>query len=290
MKNRIPEWRTVELELHSFCNRSCSFCPRYYDRSGIRKNKDGVPIKKEMPSEKVYEIIDWLYDYGYKGKISFHRLSEPLLDKRYLEFVKYAHSKDLKVFDHTNGDVLKNNETLCSELDGFVDTFKIGLYNYKNYKQKQEVIDFWKSRFKKTKIEFSTPLEDANIRQNSEIYKILEKDQKILQEPCSVGRLTGIYIRYDGEISLCCQDDNCEFNLGNVFEKTISTIWWSDKHEEIFNNLLQENGRMHYALCKKCYLSNVKTNSLYTRAKKKIAILLWKKNLIGIKRLAKYNE
>ncbi len=290
MKNKIPQWNRVEIEIQSFCNRKCSFCPRYYDRTGIRKDENGKPVKKKMPSEKVYAIIDWLFDYGYKGIIRFHRLSEPLIDKRYKDFAKYAFSKGMKIKEHTNGDILRKNKELCEELDGCIDTLTIGLYNYKNYKQKQEQIKFWNKRFNKTKIKFSLPLEYTNIRQNSKIYNKQKKNDQILAEPCPQNRLKVFLIRYDGEVSLCCQDDGCEFKLGNVFTNSISDIWYSNKHTEIFNKLLKPNSRKKYKLCSSCYITSSYKSTRYGRIKNRGLLYLWRRNLINVKILNKYSQ
>ena len=101
-----------------------------------------------MPTEKVTDIIDQAVDLGFRGNVNFHRLSEPFLDKRYVEIAKYAKNKGLKLKEDTNGDVLKNKEDLCKKLDGLLDWIKIGLYDYKSEEEKKQQMDFWKKRFK----------------------------------------------------------------------------------------------------------------------------------------------
>ncbi len=261
MKKDYPIWNTVEIDINSLCNRDCFFCPRYNNRNGIRKDKNGNKIDKKMPTEKVYSILDELSEIGYSGRITFHRLSEALIDSRYLDFVKYAKKKGMEIVDHTNGDVLSKNDTLCKQLDGLVDTFVVGLYDYKTVSERDELVEFWKKRFQKTKIEFSTPTEGPVIRQGSSMYEDAKKDDRILDLPCT-RRLTALLIRYDGEVSLCCEDDNCNFNLGNVFEQSIEKMWWSKKHIDIVKDLQKPGSRHHYKLCKKCYKGYGKENRL----------------------------
>lgn len=50
----FPIWSNLEIDIQSACNRDCEFCPRYHDRSGIRKDAHGRPIRVKMPSEQVY--------------------------------------------------------------------------------------------------------------------------------------------------------------------------------------------------------------------------------------------
>jgi radical SAM protein with 4Fe4S-binding SPASM domain len=286
-KNKFPMWKTLEMDLHSNCNRDCKFCPRYFDRSGIRKDKNGKNVHIQTPTDKVYAVIDEVCEMGYKGVINFHRLSEALLDKRYLKFVKYAHSKGLEICENTNGDVLKRNSKLCTELDGIIFELIIGLYDYKTYKEKLAQIEIWKSRFSKTSLRFSTPLETPNIRQGSEIYLTKKKDPRIIDEPC-ITRLNALLIRYDGNVSLCCQDDMCTFNLGNAFEQSIEEIWWSDKHIEIIDNVRKPGGRKKYELCSKCFnhIGIPGKNNFIVYVKDKMLIIrdkLWGKGIIGLK-------
>ncbi len=290
-KDSFPMWEVLEIDLHSNCNRDCNFCPRYLDRSGVRKDKNGKRVIKQMPTDKVYAIIDEACDMGYKGKIKFHRLSEALLDRRYLQFVKYAHGKGFQVWENTNGDVLKRNAKLCEELDGLIVDLVIGLYDYKTYKEKLAQMEFWKNTFKNTLLKFSTPLETPQIRQSSEVYLKRRKDPRIIDEPC-VHMLTGLRIRYDGNVSFCCQDDLCAFNLGNVFEQSLEEIWWSDKHIEIINNVTQPGGRRKYELCSNCYHHRgfpAKNKFMdYTKSKiLRFRDILWGKGVIG---LEKYNS
>ena len=55
------------------------------------------------------------------------------------------------------------------------------------------------------------------------MYEDAKKDDRILDLPCT-RRLTALLIRYDGEVSLCCEDDTCTFDLGNVFTQRIEEI------------------------------------------------------------------
>lgn len=265
--NTIPMWTRLEIELQSDCNRDCCFCPRYGDRSGVRKDSNGNHVKKSMPTWKIFDIIDQAKDLGYngsmgfkgisekfgfKGSIGFHRLSEPFLDKRYIEIASYAKEKGMKISDNTNGDLLKKNPKLCSKLDGLLDSIIIGLYDYKNTKERNEQVRFWENRFKKTKVAFSLAAEFPKIRQNTKLYDKKLVTHKIRNYPCYA--TTGLRIRYDGNVSLCCQDDQCVFDLGNVFDTPIKDIWWSKRHIEIVNSLKAPGNRILYPLCRDCVI------------------------------------
>jgi radical SAM protein with 4Fe4S-binding SPASM domain len=255
-------WSRLVIELHSDCNRNCNYCPRYNDYSGIRKDKNGNHVKKQMPTWKIKDIIDQVVKLGYQESIGFRRLSEPFMDDRYIEVATYAKEKGLIIWDHTNADFLKTNPDLIKQIDNIVDYLTIGLYDYKNKKEKYEQMKFWRKQFNKTKIDFSLAAEKPRIRINS----ILEPDNNsgnlIKNFPC-LWPMWGLWVRYDGELSLCIEDDHCTFGIGNVFEKSIKDIWLSKKHIEIVNTLKKNNGRLNFELCKKCYwLGNINFNHI----------------------------
>ena len=282
-KNReFAMWKKVAIEVHSLCNRDCAFCQRYYDRSGIRKDKDANPIKKEMPAEKVYGIIDQLTALGFKGTVLFHGMSEPLLHPGIVDFIKYAKDKGLRVRITTNGDMLKKDEQLCAKLDGMVDEFKVSLYDYTTYKEKMQDIRYWRNKISKSKLKFDCPREFPVLRHNSALYPSEKKNNKILDYPCF--RARNLLIRYDGELSLCCYDDYCAFGLGNVFEQKIEDIWWSDKHIKIAVALQKPGGRKMFDFCKTCYVLPVKRRSLMTKIYRKVYLSLFRWGFIKINR------
>jgi radical SAM protein with 4Fe4S-binding SPASM domain len=251
----IPIWGRMGIEIHSDCNRDCSFCSRYADTSGVRKHPNGKHIRKKMPIEKIFNIIDQAEELGFKGIIGFHRLSEPFLDKRYIKIAAYAKQKGMRVGENSNGDILKKNTDLCNKLDGLIDEIKIGLYDYKSVDEKKEQIKFWKNRFKKTNVTFSFPNEFPLIRKDSKL-SIDGKGSAFYKRekyPC-YWPITGLLIRYDGEVQLCCEDNKCELELGNVFNSSLKDIWWSQKHIDVICALKYSNGRRKYSLCRECKL------------------------------------
>jgi len=250
----FPMWKSLEVEIHSHCNRDCGWCPRFNDRSGVRKDESGRSVRIPMPTEKFHEIIDQAAELGYRGRVSLHRLSEALLDRRFVDLARYVKSKGMKVIEDTNGDVLRKNDMLCSELDGVVHCFNVGLYDYETEEEKRRKMGFWLQRFKKTRITFSLPLEQAFIRQGSELYadSRITKVDAALDVECfmPVGKFL---IRYDGEVSFCCEDDSCSFRIGNAFEHSLEEIWWSPRRIQLARQLLEPGGRRAIDYCNTCY-------------------------------------
>jgi len=113
-----------------------------------------------------------------------------------------------------------------------------------------------------------------------------------MDQACTM-QLNALLIRYDGEVSLCCQDDECTFGLGNVFDKSIAEIWGSDKHRGIIDKVTKPGGRREFDLCKKCYIFSGfqdETLSFGKQVARKVKSILmksnefaWEKGLINVR-------
>ena len=99
----------VEIEISSFCNRVCSYCPNsFIDRRALRE---------KMSDELFSSIIGQLAEIDWNGILTFHRYNEPMSDRDYLiSRMREARTKlpraALTIF--TNGDYL--NEDYLREL------------------------------------------------------------------------------------------------------------------------------------------------------------------------------
>ena len=92
--------RVIEIEISSFCNRTCWFCPN----SLIDRKQ-----KIEFPESVFLRCIDNLAEIEYDGILNFHRFNETLADKELiLKRLKQARSKlpKAKLGIFSNGDYL----------------------------------------------------------------------------------------------------------------------------------------------------------------------------------------
>ena len=93
--------RLVEIEIASFCNRKCWFCPNSF----VDRKSQSI----ELPEQIYLKIINNLAEIDYSGLLNFHRFNEPLADKNLiLKRTRQARSAlpnaNLGIF--TNGDYL----------------------------------------------------------------------------------------------------------------------------------------------------------------------------------------
>lgn len=131
--------RMVEIEVFSYCNRVCWFCP----------NRDGSRLgTNQYMSETVYNsILSQLASIHYEGMITYSRYNEPLADRIIIRRMAEAKSMVPKANLHTN----TNGDYLTAEY--LAELYEAGLrgLNIQVYLKNHEDYDHDKIR---TKAEF----------------------------------------------------------------------------------------------------------------------------------------
>ena len=234
----------VEIETVNRCNGICSFCP--------------VSVKNEQRTYAIMEesvfknIIDQLAELNYAGRLSIFSNNEPLLDKRIIEFHKYARGKlpNARMHLYTNGTLL--NKELFLQLVDYLDELIVD-----NYNQELQLIPA-----SKMIIEYAK--ENPDIKEKVTI--VLRKPNEILtsrggdapnrtqvnieKNISCVLPFQQLIIRPDGKVSLCCNDPLGRSTLGDVKEQTLVDIWYGETFENVRKAIL--GGRENYGHCKNC--------------------------------------
>jgi radical SAM protein with 4Fe4S-binding SPASM domain len=258
-KSRIPLFERLQIESQSNCNRSCWFCPRTYDRTGTYLDADGKAILQEMPTQKVIELLDQAQAMEFRELVAFYHYSEPLLDKRNVMLAREAQRRGMKPYLHTNGDVLKHDDGLCREVMSVYTLIVVGLYDYQTNEELAAAKDYWLDKLAGANIEFS-PIGLAGARTVKSIgvpralvpsdSRMGAPDLKYVNAPCH-RPLIRMLIQHDGKVCLCCEDTFGAFELGNVYDRSLDELWFSEKHVEIIETLIAGQ-RENYELCRNC--------------------------------------
>ncbi len=261
-KRRIPLFERLQIESQSNCNRSCWFCPRTYDRSGKYLDADGAPVFNEMPTRKILNLLDQARAMGFQGSVAFYHYSEPLLDKRNIMLAREARRRGMKPYLHTNGDVLKHDDALCEAVRRVYEFIVVGLYDYQCNDELEEAKLYWQGRLAGADVKFS-PIGISGARSAYSIgvpRALVPNDKRMavpdliyINAPCH-RPLIRMLIQHDGEMCHCCEDIYGAFKLGNVYERSLEELWFSQRHVEIIQTLLAGR-REHYDLCRKCPMS-----------------------------------
>jgi len=244
----IPMWRSrkaggcaISIETQALCNHNCPECPRILDPTRSRFNPDGSPKTDQMPTGKVYDLIDQAVDMGWSGPIHFSHYSEPLADPRFMEFSQYALKKGLSPELFTNGELL--TKELVKQIDGVIPYVVLSFASPGSQR-------FWGSVFKKSKVRITSNYQVLiwNPRKD-----LLEKSiARVKGKPCVGPLFSAFRINYDGQMSMCYADFNNEFGLLNAFNHTLEELWFGDEHVQAVEEMSVSGARKKRKLCSVC--------------------------------------
>jgi|TARA_B100001964_G_scaffold95008_1_gene106463 radical SAM protein with 4Fe4S-binding SPASM domain len=237
----FPMFTQVLLETRTDCNRSCKFCPQSHF----------VRPLKVMEWEVFTKVINELSAIDFGGRIAFYMTNEPLLETRLLDMIKYARSKSARFFL----DITSNGKNLSSKQ---VDEFfiagldNININDYRNDREKfpnkisqylESIASDFKSNPKVTYIKRSTKEILSNYAGT-----ILGAKRKLQSSFCNYP-FRKLSISADGNVILCCNDYTYKTNFGNVMEKSLKEIWFTDEINQYRSNLLNE---LRSGICEDC--------------------------------------
>jgi len=214
--------RLVEIELHSYCNRRCVWCPNsFIDRRSEKKvMSEGLFIK----------ILQGLSILNYKGYISLSRYNEPLSTPELLtERISQIreHLPECTIVCNTNGDY---------PWSGFdIDELTVMDYNH----TKEDVIG------EKVRI---TKLKIINNRGGALNIKTPPRTEPCYEPTYFIG------INYDGTVSPCCNirndiEKHKPYIFGDLNKQSLSEILNSQKRKDFINQLFL---KQFPDICKNC--------------------------------------
>lgn len=244
-----PLFEHIEIETVNRCNGTCDFCP-------VSATHD-IREKKIMEESVFKSIIDQLADLDYSGRLATFSNNEPFLDKRIIEFNKYARQKLKKARLHlfTNGSLLTVNKFM--EILPFLDELIIDNYNQELQMndRPREIYEYCKCHpelrkkvtivMRKEKEILTTRGGDAPNRTQLKSYGDVKCVLPYLQ----------MVIRPDGKVSLCCNDPYGKETLGDVTKQSLCDIWFGKEFNEVRRRLW--NGRAGMEHCRYCDTFNV---------------------------------
>lgn len=263
----------IEIEIASFCNRKCWFCPNYT----IDRHSSNI----EMEEELYLKIIDNLKDINYSNKLSFHRFNEPLASRELImKRIKQARNAlpnaNLQIF--TNGDYLTRdyldelrlagiNNMLMSyyskednqfDLENVIKPAmdkiakKLGLDyfvlvdDYKEYKIK---FDYSGMNFMYLAMNF----EEIGGDRGGSVNTIHVKREEVRDYGCFYP-IADLYIDYNGLVMPCCNmrsdvKTHEPYILGDVNNNNLFEIFTSEKfvnmRKYLYSNTLKDGPCMH---------------------------------------------
>ncbi len=255
----IENLKIVEIELFSFCNRKCEWCP---NGELIDRHSFNTFLSEEVLRKALKELME----YEYTGVFSFSRYNEPFSNfeefQKRLSIVK-EYFPYAKLVTNTNGDYLNKEKiyaTLIDELSimdydcrgpewcyqRMISWDIENIIQYDNYFVgsigEKQILYYW-----------SWP-ESGTISDRGGALKEFSIEKR--NDPCfEPFRFIGI--NYDGTISPCCniRNDNIDhqpFVFGNLNENTLKDILCSKTAKDFKYKII--NGQ--YDITMPCYYCN----------------------------------
>jgi len=247
-------FNNLRIEINANCNRSCTFCPRTFDRN--RKNNKAI-----MPTPSVLSIINQSLEMGFNGVVGFDFYNEPTLDERLFYFLDYCKGKGLDTIVITNGDLLRKNDAYTINLFNRATKISLSLYDYEDIKGRGILVSEWEKYLEKIGVamekvnfvgNYFTFGNRAGLIERNGIYNHKkELDEKLPLKAACKKFLVKLNVRYDGEVAMCCEDEWVQESLGNINKSSVSEIWYGERRIGIARSLaLGKRGEL--VPCNKC--------------------------------------
>lgn len=260
----------VHLEISSYCNRSCHYCPNSHLDS-TRKQK------MILPGEIFVQCLRELQTIHYDKFIEFNGFNEPLYDRElFLERAKQVkeYLPECTLLINSNGDCL-TKEYLYEIAESGVDYLCITLHVTKEEcvmtdQERQKKIDKFLTRLSGIEFDCKKYCGQAQIGKMKVLYQLSFYDKaghnwggsvsgsfsthSVRNNPCFVPA-KHFYVDYRGRVNLCCSvnmdnDKTDDFCIGNITENTMFDLYSGKKAARIRRSLL--NVRNVPYCCKYC--------------------------------------
>jgi MoaA/NifB/PqqE/SkfB family radical SAM enzyme len=256
-------FQKVELQLASWCNRSCGFCP-----SGK------FPVPREMMTDAVVErVAGELGRLGFQGRIAFHLMSEPLLYKRFEDVLRVFRRAVPRgyFYVHTNGDVLSDYERIHRLFEAGLNDVLVNCYdsqaqfdsrnaNILELVRRHPDIWYWNQwlcvpparrhewRVVRLRAFFGT----GYTLRNWAGHVATSHDEALefpLKLDCDRPR-EGLHVNYRGQVVLCNNDWKFEAVAGDLMKEDAWSVWTSPLLERYREHLARRDRNL--PLCRTC--------------------------------------
>tara|TARA_A100001388_G_C28761978_1_gene498350 strand:+ start:472 stop:1257 length:786 start_codon:yes stop_codon:yes gene_type:complete len=239
-------FKEIEVETISFCNRKCSYCPNVtVDRFDINSS---VLMKDEL----LEKIFVQLKSINFKGIFSPHMYGEPLLDPRIVNIIGNISKIGAIPKIVTNGDYL-TIELLDKLIDAGLKILYISKHSYILSSRARETIEY----ITRNKLDLNLKVLDfyTDFKKDKEMFgnRGGNLDIQIKKKPpIMCGYVLYPVIDVNGSMVLCCQDFNSDYQLGNISERHIIDIWNDPMNIAMRRNIFL--GKFDLSICKQCLM------------------------------------
>lgn len=262
--------KLIEIEVFSYCNRKCWFCPNSY----IDRKSETVL----MPEETYLSVLQQLKDIDYDKEITYSRYNEPLSKKSIiLKRIKQAREylPKAKLRTNTNGDYLsldyihKLRDAGLNEL--FIQQYLGNKQKYNHVRLKRIMIQKIErlgveysviSDIANQRIEFKLHIEGITVHLRARNFDVegtsrteeIQNEDYVRTKPCKQP-FNNMYIDYNGSVMVCCNSrsdipEHNNANMGSIHMNELWNIYRSENYIPWREHLLNEGPKE--GICEKC--------------------------------------
>ena len=267
----------IDIELQSYCNRTCWFCPNSF----IDRKKNNLYLDRDIFTS----IMKDLSLINYDNYISFNGYSEPMANKYLEDYLKIAKSNlpNAKLHINTNGDFL-NSEKIEKLYKSGLKSIWIQIYldkdevfsfdviddKFNKIMSKTEVIIYKLLKNTSNWVEYHCTYKDMEIKAYARDFSTtgvnradlhINESIYIRDNPCNI-IFNQVIINHKGEVLPCCHirtdyEKHKLFALGSLKESSIFDIFKSNKYISWRKSLLDFEKKFKYP-CTNCNFNIIK--------------------------------
>jgi len=203
-------------------------------------------------------VVDFFQKYDFYGIVYLSGYSEPLLDPRLIDLIKYikSHLPRARVFMFSNG-VACDENLLSDVIEAGVEVIKLSVYDKKEHDRLSPIADKVPGVMLRSRV--SGPGDD-DIDRRINIYD----EQTIgVGGPCYMPTLF-YFVRNNGDINMCNWDWKCTQVFGNLYDDSVEDTLMNNRRLEINCELVNSN-RSVLPVCSACQLPHYRCTREYIR-------------------------
>lgn len=248
----------IDFDLTGLCNRQCSFCPRV--------DPEVYPnVNKQISLDTIRIVLDELKQINYRGAIELAGRGESTLHKQFNDIVEMLSppNKTWLVRLTTNGHrINKWWPDVSPRLDEMIlnsyDSKKEYLERMEKYKQLPNgklIEHHWKPDGMTIKEINKLPAHIDTVSGKRFVYSFNNRagffSDKVTKSPCW-HPMRQIFIDYNGNYQMCCNDWKYQIIIGNVHERSLLDMYVNDPKLNRIRHSLINGSRDAIKPCSMC--------------------------------------
>jgi MoaA/NifB/PqqE/SkfB family radical SAM enzyme len=230
----------LEFELSNNCQyaNTHTWCPRFHD------TRELIFLRSHI----IYKVIEFFKQYDFSGRVYLSGYSEPLIDPRLTDLVKYIKKQlpkcNIDMF--TNG--IACDENLLADIrEAGVDTIRLSIYNKSERTRLNKIAN---------KVGEGVVIQERELAKGDiaidERIKAYDKETVGVGGPCYMPTLY-YFVRNNGDVNMCFWDWKYTQIFGNLYTDSVEDTLMNENRLKI-NHELTKNNRTTIPVCKACRL------------------------------------